>query len=70
MIGRKIRLLRPVGRYKAGSEGVITGDCGCRSNPRWIVRMGNDESSEIQVSQRNTKGYERWEYVQENKDKP
>lgn len=52
-----------MGHYKAGSEGVITGDCGCASNPRWIVRMGVDDSTEIQVSQRNTKGFERWEYA-------
>lgn len=63
MIGKKIRLLRPIGKYKAGSIGVITGDCGCSSNPKWVVRMGHDEASEIQVSQRNTKGYERWEEV-------
>lgn len=63
MIGRKIRLLRQMGPYKAGSIGVITGDCGCVSNPRWIVRMGVDDLTEIQVSQRNTPGYERWEYA-------
>ncbi len=63
MIGRKIRLLRQIGPYKAGSIGVIMGDCGCASHPKWVVRMGQDEASEIQVSQRNTKGYERWECV-------
>jgi len=25
--------------------------------------MGSGDSSEIQVSQRNTRGYERWEFV-------
>lgn len=63
MIGRKIRLLRTIGKYKAGSEGVIMGDCGCASNPKWVVRMGANSLTDIQIAQHNTPCYERWEYA-------
>jgi hypothetical protein len=61
MNGAKIRLLRPFARYGAGDVGTITGDCGCVSNPRWIIKMF--DGNEIQLSKRITKGYERYEVI-------
>lgn len=60
--GQRIRLKRDYKGVKSGSIGVITGPCGCVSNPGWIVDFKGHEG--VIVSQRNTKGYEHYEFVE------
>ena len=60
--GQKIRLKRLFKGVASGSVGQIIKPCGCRSNPGWVVDFGGNE---VIVHQRNTKGYEHYEFVEE-----
>ena len=60
--GQRIRLKRDYKGVPNGSIGTIIGPCGCDSLPGWIVNFEGHEG--IIVSQRNTKGYEHYEFVE------
>jgi hypothetical protein len=60
-IGQRIRLKRLFKGVASGSIGVITGPCGCGSNPGWTVAFAGH--GEVVVHMRNTQGYEHYEFV-------
>jgi len=58
--GQRIRLKRDYKGVASGSIGVITGPCGCSSNPGWTVQF--EGHGEVIVHRHNTPGYEHYEF--------